>query len=340
MGVWGAGLYQDDVALDIKEQYVEVLREGKNKEEASLEVIEICIDYFQDADDMIPAILTLADMEWKYGKLMPDVKESALELIESGTALKPFEDNKREYKKRIEVLQKLKEKLEGPQPPEKKIRIPRPYKCQWKIGDTFAYKLDGEAAEEKGWNGEYAIIIKVDNIVYDKTYTIPEVWIKITQNKKLPETEEEINKLPFLISDVCTYGQYLSDNYWKTKNYKIDLQLFHDHEFLLSYRWGIFNSSKRIIPKELKLLGNFQHIIPPKNEYLLNNKIRRILYWHIFPADLNIGIFYDKIGNYRFRPCYNLDYEVNRMKINRVLKEAGKDFQEYLKYLDENGIKY
>lgn len=338
MGAWGAGLYQDDVALDIKEQYVEVLREGKTKEEASLEVIGQCIDYFKDEDDVIPAILSLADIEWKYGKLMPDIKEAALELIKSGDALKPFEENKREYKKRKEVLQKLKDKLEGPQPAEKKIRIPRPYKCEWKIGDTFAYKLEGEAAERKGWNGQYAILIKVDEIDYDGTHIIPEVWIKITKNKKLPQTEEEINQLPFLISDICTYGYYLSSNYYRTKDYKINLELFHDHEFLLSYRWLLYNSSKRIIPKELIYLENFQNIIPPKNEYLEYSN--RVLFWHTFTSHLNIGMFDNEIGKYRTYQTYCLDRDIGQATIRNMLKEEGKDFKEYLKYLNENGIKY
>ncbi|MFR6299262.1 MAG: hypothetical protein ACLUML_08630 [Acutalibacteraceae bacterium] len=39
-------------------------------------------------------------------------------------------------------------KLNSPQPPEKKISQHRLYKCDWKIGDVFAYQFNSEYAKE------------------------------------------------------------------------------------------------------------------------------------------------------------------------------------------------
>ena len=39
MGTWGTRLYDDDVALDVKETYQMKLEEGKNKEQALNEIL-------------------------------------------------------------------------------------------------------------------------------------------------------------------------------------------------------------------------------------------------------------------------------------------------------------
>ena len=41
MGTWGAKLYQDDLALDIKEDYIEKLKSGKTNEQALNEMLEM-----------------------------------------------------------------------------------------------------------------------------------------------------------------------------------------------------------------------------------------------------------------------------------------------------------
>ena len=65
MGAWGPGIYQDDVALDIKGEYIKLLQEGKSTKEANQEIINNNADYFTDEEDVVPAILALADIECK-----------------------------------------------------------------------------------------------------------------------------------------------------------------------------------------------------------------------------------------------------------------------------------
>lgn len=52
--------------------------------------------------------------------------------------------------KRKQVLNELRKKLNTLQPPEKKVSQYRLYHCQWKVGDMYAYQLEGEYAKERG----------------------------------------------------------------------------------------------------------------------------------------------------------------------------------------------
>ena len=61
----------------------------------------------------------------------------------------------------IKTLDKLKEKLERPQPPVKKVSKYRLYQCKWQLGDVFAYRFTSDYSREKGFEGKYAIFRKV-----------------------------------------------------------------------------------------------------------------------------------------------------------------------------------
>ena len=130
MGAWGANLYQDDVALDVKDEYKDILRRGKTNEEAMQEIIDKYQELLEDAEDRGVFWLALADTQWNLGRLDEQVKEQALEIIELGTDLKRWESNEKLYNKRKEILEKLKEKLLSPPPEEKRMPKYRTYKCE------------------------------------------------------------------------------------------------------------------------------------------------------------------------------------------------------------------
>ena len=82
MGAWGVKLYQNDLAEDIKYEYTEYLREGKTNEEATEELILKYEGMLEDIDDGPNFWFVLADQQWKIGRLLPYVKEQALNWIE------------------------------------------------------------------------------------------------------------------------------------------------------------------------------------------------------------------------------------------------------------------
>lgn len=145
MGAWGAGLYQDDVTQDIRNEYVNRLKVGYTNEEATEELIEY-YDYLINDDDDGPLFwFALADTQWKYGRLMPKVKKEALKHIKNGMNLERWkEENIKLYPKRESVLKELEARLNSEQPPEKKVSKLTVRKSPWEVGDILLYKIKSD----------------------------------------------------------------------------------------------------------------------------------------------------------------------------------------------------
>ena len=106
MGIWGCGLYQDDVTCDVKSNYLNWLRVGKTNEEATELMLEYYEDYIDDEDDAPSFWFALADTQWKYGRLNPKVKKEALRYLKLGTNLERWkEENPKLFPKRKKVLE-------------------------------------------------------------------------------------------------------------------------------------------------------------------------------------------------------------------------------------------
>ena len=279
MGAWGPGIYQDDVALDIKGEYIKLLQEGKSTKEANQEIINNNADYFTDEEDVVPAILALADIEWKYGRLDDIVKNDALKIIDQKIGIEPWQEDEKLYKKRLETLDKLKEKLESEMPPEKKVRVIKPCINKWKIGDVYAYRFESEEAKKRGLYGKYLLVIKVGEAKWYPYHVIPVVWKKITKDNKIPKTEEEINNLDFLKTSFDDYEDevymmkaILTESEKEAR--KKQLKKLEDGTYkpdengrLWKYREDLIIESERGLYKKFSYVGNFPNINPPKNEY-------------------------------------------------------------------------
>ena len=276
MGAWGANLYQDDVALDIKDEYKDNLRRGKTNEEAMQEIIDKYQELLEDEEDRGVFWLALADTQWNLGRLDEQVKKQALEIIELGIDLKRWESNEKLYNKRKEILEKLKEKLLSPQPEEKRMPKYRTYKCEWKNGDVFAYQLKSEYAKEQGLENRYLIIQKIDEIDWYPCSTIPLVRVKITEGKTIPKTEKEIDELGYIQTDYCLYerrfwGQDASrplEEQIKGKSFNTD-----EYGLLPEYMASIIITSKNMTKGKLTYLGNYTNVTPPQNEFIPISKL-------------------------------------------------------------------
>lgn len=156
MGTWGSGLFSDDIACDVKEYYMKCLREDMSADEAEASAVSYFSEELSDSDDGPVVVLALADTAWRVGRLSEKLKKAAIVIIDSGEGLERWKEAGTQLlKKRQDVLQKLKERLLSPQPPEKKIYKYKLYKCQWKVGDVFAYRFESEFAKEKGYKWKY-----------------------------------------------------------------------------------------------------------------------------------------------------------------------------------------
>ncbi|HDR3329428.1 MULTISPECIES: hypothetical protein [Bacillus cereus group] len=154
MGAWGVAILSDDIAEDIKLLYKDLLANEYSNEEASRIVIE---EYKNELDDEETIVfwLVFSSIQWKLGRLQENVKQKALQIIESGADLARWEEEPKLQKKREAVLNKLREQLHSPQPEAKKVPKRFIANTSLKAGDAVSYELV---------SGSY-IILKVIEII-------------------------------------------------------------------------------------------------------------------------------------------------------------------------------
>ncbi len=226
MGAWGPGLYQDDVTCDIKDDYVDRLKAGYTNIEATKETIDRNMDFIQDEDEGPLFWFALADTQWKYGRLLEEVKEEAIKHIKSGKNLEIWkQENEKQYKKRKMVLEELEERLNSPQPPEKKVSKLVIERSPWEVGDILLYKIKcyelterfkvnknlvkrSEFIKNNKWYNKYILLRVVAKTrtnqgslprEYDDEQAIVSMYNWVGNSK--PDLENLIKKLSFTIDE-------------------------------------------------------------------------------------------------------------------------------------------
>lgn len=146
MGTWGTAIFSDDLAADVRDDYKQLLSDGKSPEEATQILLNNYASELNDIDSGPILWLSLAAIQWKTGTLQDNVKQNALEILQTGKDLIRWQENPSALKKRKIVLQKLEEQLLSPQP---KKRIIRKKKVPVQVGDVFEIPL-GEGRKAYG----------------------------------------------------------------------------------------------------------------------------------------------------------------------------------------------
>ena len=218
MGTWGTGLYQDDTTCDIKDDYITYLRIGMTNEEATKKIIEENDWCFEYEDEGALLWFALADTQWKYGRLLDEVKEKAIECIDSGIDLEKWkEEDEKLYKKRKKVLEELKEKLNSEQPAEKKVTKMKFHRAYWKVGDILLYQILDERLKNHKWYKKY-ILLKVVGIdrtnigslprdIYYNENDVFSLYNWIGNQKPDLQTLKNLKQIPFSEYNDMLYGK-------------------------------------------------------------------------------------------------------------------------------------
>jgi hypothetical protein len=252
MGTWGPGLYQDDIAEDVKTEYIDMLKSGGESLDITQEIIDRNREIIDDEDEAPVFWFSLADTQWQYGRLTDEVKEKALHFLDMGSDWQRWrQENPGMANKRKEVLEKLRLKLYSTQPKIKKITQPRLYRCEWKINDVYAYLLENDLAKTSGLYHHYALLHKIDEYRWYPGHIIPIVRLKVTKEASLPDGMSEINELAYL----PTGG------------------INNNPSNLYDYVIVMISTSRRIIPKKLIYLGNFPNLEIPANQEIIKGRI-------------------------------------------------------------------
>lgn len=142
MGNWGTGLFSDDEACDIRDEFRALIAGGLEPRGA---VTRLAKQYLTRAsDDCERAVfwMALAATAWRCGRLTPLLRRRALACIAKGGDIQRWEDDAPELvPKRKAAFEALRGQLLSPQPPA--TRIPKTYRHNfgWRPGDAIAFRV-------------------------------------------------------------------------------------------------------------------------------------------------------------------------------------------------------
>ena len=164
MGAWGYGIRQDDFVCDVIGVFEDLLKTGKSVREAAEAVTSKFTAEIKDAEDGPLFWLALADMQWTYGELDPQILNRVKDNLDSGRSLAPWTEDQRGLARRRAALEKFISKIGQPnrrpkKPPKIVVRAPK-----FLPGDCLSVRLS---------NGQYAaaLVLAADhsNVEYGKT---------------------------------------------------------------------------------------------------------------------------------------------------------------------------
>ena len=229
-------IFIDDLGYDVKEFYLCKLREGLSPEEAEKEVLIFFKHHLDDNYKQLIVVLALAESAWKLGRVSDKLQKLAVRIIEEGDIIANWRSCGRTVIiKKQTALWKLRKKLMMPCPESKRLYMYKMYKCEWNIGDVYAYRLRTEFSRVRGYSGRYIIIQKADQCSWFKGHIVPIVYFWLTDDETLPD----INDIDH--SDILNLG--IAQKYPKK---------------LYRYRGKLLNASKRVIPRNIIYLGNME----------------------------------------------------------------------------------
>jgi hypothetical protein len=195
MGTWGTGIFSDDNAADLRDDYRDFIGDGLSSPEATDRLLaEWGSSISREPEYAATFWLALAVTQWKCGRLEDRVKANALAAIDGGSAMRPWLAGKLE-RKRKSVLEAVRQQIESPQPPPRKIPKRIRAACEWEPTELIGYRL---------LSGDY-IILRVVHLVSDKGGVYPDCEPLDWQGKEFPP-REIIDNLPIRPRLPGTYG--------------------------------------------------------------------------------------------------------------------------------------
>ena len=141
MGVFGAGIFGDDDALDVRSDYKGFLADSQSDALATDAIARQYGASFDDPAATTSFWLALAWTQWSIGRLDPRVKSCALRIIDENLDLKKWEGSPL-YRKRERALRQARTKIDAPQPSAKPIPKPLPVQLPgWEFSEIVGVRM-------------------------------------------------------------------------------------------------------------------------------------------------------------------------------------------------------
>lgn len=138
MGTWGTGLFSDDTACDVRDEYIDLVKDGMSDAEATQQFLDSWAAGLNIPGEREVIWIALAATQCRLGRLDPAVAERAVEAIDGGVDLDLWlEAGSKMVARRRAVLQRTRRQLTGPQPRRRTFRLPT---TTLTPGDILAYQ--------------------------------------------------------------------------------------------------------------------------------------------------------------------------------------------------------
>jgi hypothetical protein len=130
MGAWGHGIRQDDFVCDVIGVFDDLLKAGKSAADATEAVKSKFAAEIKDTDDGPLFWIALADAQWTYGGLEPQILRRVQEDFDSGRGLDRWTDDERVLSRRRAAIGKFISKISElnrrpKKPPKVVVRAPK-----------------------------------------------------------------------------------------------------------------------------------------------------------------------------------------------------------------------
>ncbi len=107
MGAWGAGIFDDDLAVDVRTAFEREIEAGGDVKTVTQSVLRSFASALRDSDDGPVVYLALAALQLDHRTLQPGIKAKALRIIETGQALEGWDEAPTDWPGLIERKQVL-----------------------------------------------------------------------------------------------------------------------------------------------------------------------------------------------------------------------------------------
>lgn len=226
---------------DIKSEYAKLRQNRKSRDQA----VQVLMMQYQNEltigaeDDGLLFWVGLADAQYALKELSAEVAAQGLVALDQlETAIPEITPG--------DLQRRRKQYVCAPMPERTQVRKPKKFRCQWQIGDTFAYQMSGPEAEENGIAGDYVLLRKVDEME-NVGRIVPIVTLTHWKEAQLPTNAVEFQRVPIL--RLC-HGRL--DSPAAAYEYRTEI---------------LFTSEKQVKDLQLRYLGNFADVPMPANEY-------------------------------------------------------------------------
>lgn len=211
MGTWGASINGNDTAQDLLDEYKAAFSYF-DVDTAVKKIDQYVRTLFDesDEDEWCAYYYSLALFMWKKGILTDEIRQKALEMVESDYGMDSWiESGKSAEKERRKVLESFKADISSSQCSPKKIKLDLSRETILEIGDIVAIKLntsdrkyipsseDSDITDEifAGCDGKYVVMQKVAMNMTYQSAIVPEIndgWTVLRLYKGIYDSIEDI----------------------------------------------------------------------------------------------------------------------------------------------------